>query len=328
MKTIYRYSAPITMLTPAEIEKVKKILKDLKDEIEIVVVPNKDWKRFEDFAKVLSDISDKVSYIVEDREGLLVKPALILKKGNRENIIYHAIPIKEELEPFLKTIVMLSKGVEMEEVRDLDAKVIVFVTPICPHCAKVVEAVNNFAVASPNVKSMIVDASMFLDLMQKYDVTSAPTTIINDEIRLTGYVSRDVLLNWLKKAKGEYKKDYFITLLNERRLDEIKDIIAKNPEDVKVLAELLAYEEFMVRFGAMVIMEQIAKENPEIVKLAKDIIRRHLKHDDFRIREDVAMLLGSIGDESDVEFLEELLKEKGEVRDSAIEAIEEIKRRR
>ena len=316
------------MLTPAEIEKVKGFLKDLKDEIEIVVVPDKDWKDFEDFAKILSEVSDKISYVVEDREGLLAKPALILKKGDRENIIYHAIPVKEELEPFLKTIVMLSKGVEMEDVKDLEANVIVFVMPICPHCAKVVEAVNSFAVANPKIKSMIVDASRFVDLMQKYDVTSAPTTIINDEIRLTGYISKEELLNWLRKAKGDYKKDYFVTLLNERRLDEIKEIVTKNPEDVKVLAELLAHEEFMVRFGAMVVMEQIAKENPEIIKLAKDVIRRHLKHEDFRIREDVAMLLGSIGDESDVEFLEELLEEKGEVRDSAIEAIEEIKRRR
>ncbi len=316
------------MLTPAEIEKVKKFLKDLKEEIEIVVVPNENWKDFEDFAKVLSDASDKISYVVEDREGLLVKPALILKKGDRENIVYHAIPVKEELEPFLKTVVMLSKGVEMEEVKDLEAKVIVFVMPICPHCAKVVETVNSFAVANPKIKSMIVDASRFVDLMQKYDVTSAPTTIINDEIRLTGYVSKEELLNWLKKAKGDYKKDYFITLLNERRLDEIKEIVTKNPKDIEVLAELLAHEEFMVRFGTMVVMEQIAKENPEIIKLAKDVIRKHLKHEDFRIREDVAMLLGSIGDESDVEFLEELLEEKGEVRDSAMEAIEEIKRRR
>jgi len=313
------------MLTQSEIEKIGRELKDLEENVEIVVVPNENWRDFEDFAKILSNVSDKISYRVEEREGLLAKPAMVLRKDGRENIIYNAIPLREELEPFLKTIKMLSKGVKVEGVEGVEADVIVFVMPICPHCAKVVETVNSFAVANPKIKSTVVDASRFTDLMQKFDVTSAPTTIINGEIKLTGYVSKEELLEWLRKASGDYKRDYFVTLLNERRLDEIKEIIAKNPEDVRILAELLAYEDFMVRFGAMVVMEQIAKENPEAIKLAKDVIRNLLKHEDFRIREDVAMLLGSIGDESDVEFLEELLKEEGEVKDSAMEAIEEIK---
>ncbi len=316
------------MLTQAEIERIRSALKDLRDEIEIIVVPNENWKDFEDFARILSETCDKISYRVEDREGLF-KPAMILKKRDRENIIYNAIPLREELEPFLRTILMLSNGVEMKEVKDLEAEIMVFVTPVCPHCAKVVETVNGFAVANPKIKSIIIDASRFVDLMQKFEITSAPTTIINGEIKLTGYISREELLEWLKRSSGDYKREYFVTLLNERRLEEIKDIVARNPEDIRILAELLAHEEFLVRFGAMVVMEQIAKENPETVKLAKDVIRKLLKHEDFRIREDVAMLLGSIGDESDIEFLEELAKDESEeVKDSALEAIEEIRKKR
>ncbi len=316
------------MLTRAEIERIRMVLKDLGDEVEIIVVPNGNWKDFEDFARILSETCDKISYKVEDRDGLF-KPAMILKKGDRENIIYNAIPLKEEFEPFLKTLIMLSNGFEVDEIKDLEAEIMVFVMPICPHCAKVVETVNSFAVANPKIKSIIIDASRFVDLMQKFEITSAPTTIINGEIKLTGYISREELLEWLKRASGDYKREYFVTLLNERRLDEIKDIVARNPEDIKILAELLAHEEFLVRFGAMVVMEQIAKENPDVIKIAKDVIRKLLKHEDFRIREDVAMLLGSIGDESDIEFLEELTKdEREEVKDSALEAIEEIRKKR
>ncbi len=314
------------MLTPAEIDKIKEKLRELEGEVEIVIVPNDNWKDFEDFAKILSESNDKISYRVEDREGLIAKPAMVLRKNGRENIIYHAIPLREELEPFLKTLIMLSKGFELEEVRDLSAEIMVFVMPICPHCAKVVETVNSFAVANPKIKSIVIDASRFSDLMQKFDITSAPTTIINGEIKLTGYISKDELIEWLKRASGDYKRDYLVTLLNERRLDEIKEMIEKNPEDIRILAELLGHEEFLVRFGAMVVIEQIAKERPDVIKLAKDVIRNLLKHEDFRIREDVAMLLGSIGDESDVKFLEELLEEeKKEVKDSAMEAIEEIR---
>jgi len=316
------------MLTQVEIEKIKNTLKDLNEDVEIVVVPNENWKDFEDFVEVLSKFSDRISYKVEDREGLIAKPAIILKKGKQENVIYNAIPLGEELEPFLKTIVRLSNGFEFKEVEEFEAEIIVFVMPICPHCAKVVETVNSFAVANPKIKSIVIDASRFIDLTQRYEITSAPTTIINGEIKLTGYISKDELLEWLKRASGDYKRDYFVTLLNERRLDEIKDIVTRNPKDIRILAELLAYEDFMVRFGAMVVLEQIHKENPKVIRLAKDVIRNHLKHEDFRIREDVAMLLGSIGDESDVKFLEELLMEESEeVKASAMEAIEEIRSR-
>ncbi len=314
------------MLTRAEIEKIKNTLNDLSEDVEIIVVPNENWKDFENFAKILSKLCDRISYRVEDRGGLIAKPAMILKKDEQENIIYNAIPLRDELEPFLRTIIKLSNGFEIEDVKGFEAEIVVFVMPVCPYCAKVVEIVNSFAVANPKIKSIVVDVSRFVDLMYKYDISSAPTTMINGEIKLIGYVSKDQLLEWLKRVSGDYKKDYFVTLLNERRLDEIKEIIAKNPKDIRILAELLAYEDFMIRFGAMVVLEQIHRENPDVIKLAKDVIRNHLKHEDFRIREDVAMLLGSIGDETDVKFLEELLKEdEEEVKASAIEAIKEIR---
>jgi glutaredoxin len=318
------------MLAEDEKKKIESALKELGDRIEILVVPNGNWKDFEDFAKVLSELSNKITYKIEDRDGLIAYPALILKRDDRENIVYHALPLKNELEPFLKTLLMLSRDESNapEGIGQYKAEIIVFVMPICPHCAKVVETVNSFAIANSDIRSIIVDASRFTDVAQKFDISSAPTVIINGEIKLVGYISKEELFEWIKRASSDYKAEYMSTLLKEGRTDEVKEIVAKSPNDVKVLAELLAYPDFMVRLGAMAILEQLYKENPKIVEPAKDKIRQLLKHEDFRIREDVAMLLGSIGDESDIKFLEELLiEERQEVRDSALEAIEEIKMR-
>jgi glutaredoxin len=318
------------MLAEDERRKIASALEELEDSIEIIVVPNENWKDFEDFAKVLDGLSDKISYRVEGRDGLIANPALILKKGDRENIVYHALPSKNELEPFLNTLVKLSRDEPdaPEGIEQYKAEIMIFVMPICPHCARVVETANAFAIANKAIRSIIVDASRFTDLAQKFDVTSAPTVIINREIKLVGYISKNDLFEWIKRASSDYKVEYMSTLLKEGRTDDVKEMIAKSLDDVKILADLLAYPDFMVRLGAMAILEQLHKENPKIIEPAKDRIRMLLKHEDFRIREDVAMLLGSIGDESDIKFLEELLSEESqEVRDSALEAIEEIKMR-
>ena len=60
----------------------------------------------------------------------------------------------------------------------------------------------------------------------------------------------------------------------------------------------------------------------------KEDIRKLLKHKDDRIREDVAMLLGEIGDEEDINYLKELMNDKNKnVVEAATEAIEKIKLR-
>ena len=66
----------------------------------------------------------------------------------------------------------------------------------------------------------------------------------------------------------------------------------------------------MVRLGAMIILEQL---DPNLIRDVKEDIRKLLKHKDDRIREDVAMLLGEIGGEEDISYLEELMMMKIEM---------------
>ena len=64
-------------------------------DLEVILVPNGEWKKFEDFLKSLN-----VKYRIRE-EKLQIRPALILRKNNCE-IVYHAIPAGNELEPFFK----------------------------------------------------------------------------------------------------------------------------------------------------------------------------------------------------------------------------------
>ncbi|HIP63619.1 MAG TPA: hypothetical protein EYH04_05930 [Archaeoglobus profundus] len=277
--------------------------------IEVILVPNGEWKKFEDFLKNLD-----IKYRVE-KEKLQIRPALILRKNNCE-IVYHALPIGTELEPFLKTLKILS-NVKCEAV---NGEIMVFITPTCPICANVVEIVNKVAI-NKGFKSIIIDATIFPNLAQKFEITAVPTIIINGKIKVVGSINEDELINLISKSNY---KDYIVKLLKEGRIEDVKDL-AKSSEVVKILAELLAFPDFMVRLGAMVILEQL---HPNLIGYAKEEIRKLLKHKDNRIREDVAMLLGEIGDEEDISYLEELMNDEDKnVVEAAMEAIEKIKSR-
>ena len=277
--------------------------------IEIILVPNGEWKKLEDFLKNLD-----IEYRVE-RNKLQIRPALILKKNNCE-IVYHAIPIGNELEPFLKTLKILSDS----ECKAVNGEIMVFITPTCPICANVVEIVNKVAI-NKGFKPIIIDATMFPDLAQKFEITAVPTVIINGKMKVIGYISEDDLINLISKSNY---KNYIIKLLKEGRIEDVKDL-AKSAEVAKILAELLAFPDLMVRLGAMVLLEQL---HPNLIRYVKGEIRNLLKHKDDRIREDIAMLLGEIGDEEDISYLKELMNDKNKnVVEAAIEAIEKIKLR-
>jgi predicted nucleotidyltransferase len=231
-------------------------------------------------------------------------------RNSREIVILADVTKKKDL--FLKIVSMDVKG-------EVDAEVKVFIAPLCPVCPYVVEEICSL----PIKKVEIIDVADYPEIAKEYDIMATPTVVIG-RIKLVGRVKGDEVLEWIRR--GFDKKEYFAKLLREGSAEDVVREVKKDG-DVDILVDLLTYRDFMVRLGAMVALEEIARENVDLIRNVKNRIRRLLRHEDKRIRQDVAMLLGSIGDEEDKEFLEELLKEEGEIRESAIEAIKEIDKR-
>jgi thiol-disulfide isomerase/thioredoxin len=334
----------MSILSELEIKKAREMLEDMEDRVTLIVAMdgnqsnnknndqnNNQSKEFEEFARNISDLSDKIEVVFGQRE--LPYPGIILKKGEQENIVYHAIPTKHEFEPFIKTIVGLSRGEanlsekNLDKIKGIESELITFVAQLCPHCAKVVEKVNAMAIANPKIESRIVDAILFSDIAQKYEIMSTPTVLINGKIKLVGALQEDELVEWLIKSSTDYKLDYFVKLLGDGRIEEVEAMVASH-EDIEVLVEILKRSEVMARIGAVLLLERLFKKNPELVKSAKQKIREMLHNSDSNVKQDVAMVLGKIGDSSDIPFLERLLEDEDEeVKEAASEAIEEIKAR-
>ena len=67
----------------------------------------------------------------------------------------------------------------------------VFVTPTCPHCPRAVTLAHRLAVENPLVRASCVEATEFMDLAQRFNVTGVPKTVVNESIEILGALPED-----------------------------------------------------------------------------------------------------------------------------------------
>ena len=76
----------------------------------------------------------------------------------------------------------------------------VFVTPTCPYCPVSVVLAYQLAVASPNVRADMVEATEFPQLAIKYQVMGVPRTVINETTHVEGAAPEPMVLEKLLEA--------------------------------------------------------------------------------------------------------------------------------
>ena len=72
--------------------------------------------------------------------------------------------------------------------------ILVFVTPTCPHCPRAVTLANRMAVENPLIRATCVEATEFLDLSRRYQVTGVPKTVVNGTIEMLGALPESVFV--------------------------------------------------------------------------------------------------------------------------------------
>jgi thiol-disulfide isomerase/thioredoxin len=317
-------------LSAFEVDRAKKSFKKLREKVTIIVKGGDSRaEKLADFAYSISALSEGLIEVRE--EGRDESPALLLGRGDIFNIRYLAVPLKKEFEPFIESILALSSGLtdlkkETKKVLRRIRKAVelkVFVTPLCPHCAKVVKTANSFAAEVSNISVVIIDATLFPELQRKYRVLSTPTVLINDRTRIIGEINEDELLGWL--VKEGTVSGYYASLLIQGRAEEILNMARENPDISFVMAELLVDPDMGVRIGAAVVLQEIQKKDARIVSEAIRRVSGKVASLDDRIKGDFAFILGELGNEAAREYLLGLANDENrEVRETAIEALEKI----
>ncbi len=296
-------------------------LKNLRREVVIVVYADEKLLKF---AREISNISEKVKVeFVEEGDPLLGKGAIRVGKEGR--VYFHGLPRYTELESFLTALRTSGNG-EGEECEGGNIAVLTFVSTFCPNCRSSVDAINSLLSDFMCLEHHVIDIDYLPDLAESFGIESVPTVIVGD-FRTTGAMSRVEAERFIAMAVERRYDLYFAEKLMRGEIEEVKSIVSKSPELMRTLAELISHREFIVRLGAMAVIEALHKVDPRITEPARDVIRKLVRHDDVRIREDAVMMLGIIGGEEEIEILKEVAVEGGRVADSVDEAITNIRER-
>ena len=73
----------------------------------------------------------------------------------------------------------------------------VFVSLSCHNCPDVVQALNQFALLSPNISSEMIDGGLFQELVSERDIQGVPSVYVNGELFANGKVDAAALIDKL-----------------------------------------------------------------------------------------------------------------------------------
>jgi glutaredoxin-like protein len=158
-------------------------------------------------------LSDKVSleevnFVLEKERaaqyGIEGIPAVVLLRGDEDTRIrFLGAPAGYEFVSLIEAVALAgmgesglapeSKALIAEHVKT-PTEVLVFVTPSCPHCPRAVTLAHRMAVESPLIRSTCVEATEFIDLSRRYEVTGVPKTVVNGAIEILGALPENVFV--------------------------------------------------------------------------------------------------------------------------------------
>ncbi len=129
--------------------------------------------------------------------------------GAYEGVKFYGIPAGHEINSFVAAVMEVSGTGEdlpealMKRVQAIEkpVNIKVFVTLGCPHCSGAVEKAHKLALLSPQVEGIMVEAETFGDLSEKFNVSSVPKIVINDQYELIGNQPIEAFLKEIEKTQ-------------------------------------------------------------------------------------------------------------------------------
>lgn len=261
----------------------------------------------------------------EDRPGIRI--------GN--TVTYRAVPGGRELSPFLEAIAAFSgspmslsaKGAAELGRLDVPVSVIVFIAAQCPFCPGAVRRLLSLATASPFFHLTVVDAERYSDMAKAQGVNSVPTVILEDRVRWTGSVNAEEIVEMaVNRDPSLISAASLRNLLENGEAARVAAMMMEHGKIFPSLIDLIVHDKWPVRLGAMVVLETIAEEDPELARQAEDPLWSRFEGVEDAVKGDILYLMGETTGDCVRERLYHVLSGPypEEVREAAAEAMEKL----
>jgi glutaredoxin-like protein len=170
----------------------------------------------EEIAALSDIVMAEVYNFVTDKEkaeqfGVDKIPAIAVVGAEDYGVRFYGLPSGYEFVSLLEAIKTVAAGqpqletTTLDFLRELDRPVHiqVFVTPTCPYCQGSVILAHRMAVASPQVRADMVEATEFPQLAIQHQVMGVPRTVINETVHIEGAAPEATVLEKLQEALAE-----------------------------------------------------------------------------------------------------------------------------
>lgn len=302
-----------------KLEGIEKLLEEARERLNLSVFGPEGDSRSESFLELARFLSrllpDKIKRRLSESHGEPL-PFWAIATGDRPRHFYQAFPYGMEEKPFhalIATLIMRKHALSPQSLRILEKiehplTIRVLITPTCPFCPRMVRLVNQIAAFCPLISAWIIDLDLYPEKRQQYRPTAAPTTILGENVRLTGLIPENELIHWLQKLDTQdYLEDLYRNDLLEKRMDSAVKRLSLRPQDMRIMAVLLKAEEFAVKLGAMAVIEQLIEDVPQHQGIVLENLRPLLQDNSDQMVGDTAYLIGLLQDHWKTGILTSLL---------------------
>ncbi len=138
-------------------------------------------------------------------------PSIVLLDDQESylGIKFNGIPAGHEINSFIPGILEVAGSGEtlpeslLNELKAISkpVNIKVFVTLSCPHCAGAVQKAHKLALESPFINAEMIEAQTFGEISDKFNVSSVPKIVINDQYEFVGNQPLDVFLEEIRKTQ-------------------------------------------------------------------------------------------------------------------------------
>jgi alkyl hydroperoxide reductase subunit F len=236
---------------------LKEVLSALPKPVKLVLftqdVACPECEKQQTLLEELASLSDKLElkiydFVLHGEEAMNYKvdkiPATAIIGEKDYGIRFYGICAGYEFNSLMEAIVMVSTGnsgldpqleVLVRNIKET-VHIQVIVTLTCPYCPKMVHTAHQFAFVNDNIRSDMVEGAEFPHLVQRYDVTGVPKTIVNEVHSFEGALPEGaVYLEILKLINPEEYRQLDEAIREFKGKRKARSIDEKNEYDIIIV---------------------------------------------------------------------------------------------
>jgi len=309
--------------------------KTLSGEIKISLVETEHQKSrdFKEFCDSLIRLAPNIQ--VQKIDGKPDK-APFIQIG--ENIRFQALPTGTKLGPFLEALTLgesktsiLSESMQYKLCRmEIPAILDIYVAPQCKFCAAAIRQVLPLVKINSRIQLGIKDCTQFPELVEKADIRSVPTMVLDDRFRWTGAVELEELLEIiLDRDPRMLGPTSLEMILKDGNAHQLAAMMLEKNDIFPAFYDLLTHDQWPVRLGAMVVMEELISTNLKLAVRVQDPLWKRFLHAPEQTQGDILYIFGELGQKNVIPALESVLggQYNIEVKEAAGEALDKLQKR-